>query len=61
MEDPPPSSPGAGDEDCGDGGGEKCSPSSETNSNLLRRFDASRMEVGMVVNGVSASSVFLRN
>ena len=57
MEDPPPSSPGAGDEDCG----EKCSPSSETNPNLLRRFDASRMEVGMVVNGVSASSVFLRN
>lgn len=28
---------------------------------LTRRFDASRMEVGMVVNGVSASSVFLRN
>ena len=54
MEDPPPSSPGAGDEDCGGGGG-------ETNPNLLRRFDASRMEVGMVVNGVSASSVFLRN
>lgn len=28
---------------------------------LTRRFDASRMEVGMVVNRVSASSVFLRN